>query len=54
MTKSVQFNDAEMRVRALSRWENEGGALATTGTPDSLDEPEMRILARIGAAVLDE
>lgn len=54
MTHHVQPNDTEMRARALSRWENEGGALATAGTPDSLDETEMRILARLGAAVLDE
>lgn len=31
MTNTTQPTDAEMRVRALSRWEGEGGALAPTG-----------------------
>ena len=43
-----------MRARALSRWEGEGGALAPTGAADSIDESELRILARLGAALLDE
>jgi hypothetical protein len=46
--------DAEMRARALSRWENEGGALIPTGTADSIDESELRILARLGAALLEQ
>jgi hypothetical protein len=46
--------DAETRARALSRWEGEGGALAPTGAAASIDESEMRILARLGAALLDE
>lgn len=54
MTQDTRPNDAEMRARALSRWENEGGALASTGATDSLDETELRILARLGAAMLDE
>lgn len=45
---------AEMRARALARWEGEGGALAPTGTTDSIDESELRILARLGAALLEE
>lgn len=46
-------NDAQMRARALSRWEGEGGMLGRTGAPsDVLDESELRILARIGAATL--
>jgi hypothetical protein len=53
MTQGARPGDAEMRARALARWENEGGALAPIG-PDSLDETEMRILARLGAATLDE
>ena len=28
MTKTTQPTDAEMRARALSRWEGEGGSLA--------------------------
>jgi hypothetical protein len=43
-----------MRARALSRWEGEGGALAPSGAADSIDESELRILARLGAAVLDD
>jgi len=43
-----------MRARALSRWEGEGGALSPTGAADSIDESELRILARLGAALLDE
>jgi hypothetical protein len=43
-----------MRARALARWEGEGGALTPTGAADAIDESELRILARLGAAVLDE
>ena len=45
--------DPAMRARALSRWEGEGGTLGAGSTPgDRLDEGELRILARIGAAAL--
>jgi hypothetical protein len=45
--------DAQIRARALSRWEGEGGGLGRSGPPsDALDDGEVRILARIGAAVL--
>ena len=54
MTKDTRLVDAEMRARALSRWEGEGGALTPTGAADSIDESELRILARLGAALLDE
>ena len=54
MTKDTPAGDAEMRARALARWEDEGGALSPTGAADSIDESELRILARLGAAVLDE
>jgi hypothetical protein len=54
MRKVTQPTDAEMRARALSRWEGEGGALAPTEAPDSIDETELRILARLGAALLDD
>ena len=54
MTKKPGLVDAEMRARALSRWENEGGALVPTGRTDSIDESELRILARLGAALLDD
>jgi hypothetical protein len=54
MTNDTRLIDAEMRARALSRWEAEGGALIPTGAADSIDESELRILARLGAALLDE
>ena len=47
--------DAQMRARALSRWEGEGGTLGVAAAADdALDETELRILARIGAATLAE
>ena len=54
MAKDTQLVDAEMRARALARWEGEGGALSPTGAADSIDESELRILARLGAALLEE
>ena len=54
MKKDTRLSDAEMRARALSRWEGEGGALAPTGAADSIDEFELLILARRGAALLDK
>jgi ribosome-associated translation inhibitor RaiA len=46
-------DDERMRLRALARWEGEGGALGRSGTrTDTLDESELRILARIGYAAL--
>ena len=54
MTKDTRVRDAEIRARALARWEGEGGALSPTGAADSIDESELRILARLGAALLDE
>ena len=50
----AKLTDAEMRARALARWEGEGGALLPTGAADSIDESELRILARLGAALLDD
>ena len=46
--------DAQMRAKALARWEGEGGALGRGASPDALDDTELRILARIGAAALGE
>jgi hypothetical protein len=43
-----------MRARALARWEGEGGSLTPTGAAGSIDDSELRILARLGAALLDE
>ena len=44
MTKDTRLIDAEMRTRALARWEGEGGALTSARAADSVDESEMRIL----------
>jgi hypothetical protein len=47
--------DAQLRAKALSRWEGEGGALGRAASPgDALDDIELRILARVGAAALGE
>ena len=54
MTRKKQPTDAEIRARALLRWEGEGGALAPTGAASSIDDTELRILARLGAALLDD
>jgi hypothetical protein len=54
MTKDTQPRDAEMRARALARWEGEGGSVAPAGAAGSIDESERRILAGLGAAQLDE
>jgi hypothetical protein len=54
MTKRTQPTDAEMRERALARWEGEGGALAPKAAAGSIDETELRLLARLGAALLDD
>lgn len=51
--RSVPPTDAQIKLRALSRWEGEGGKIGRAGVPeDVLDERELRILARIGAAAL--
>lgn len=47
------MDDAQMRARALARWEGEGGALIQSDAADSLDSAELNILARLGAALLD-
>ncbi len=56
MAKSGDAADAErLRARALARWEGEGGALNHPKKPgDALDELDLRILSRLGAAVLGE
>ena len=45
--------DAAMRTRALARWVGEGGALAPSPEKDSIDEVSLRLLARLGAALLE-
>lgn len=43
------------KAKALARWEGEGGALGASAKADQkLDEAELRILSRLGAAVLSE
>jgi hypothetical protein len=54
MATETRLTDAEIRARALTRWENEGGALTQIGNAESIDELELRILARLGAALLEE
>ena len=54
MPRRTPPTDAEMRERALARWEGEGGALAPSSAAGSIDDTEMRILARVGAATLDD
>ena len=50
---SATPTDAQMRAKALARWEGEGGALGRSASPgDALDDGELRILARVGAAAL--
>lgn len=46
-------SDAQMRARALARWEGEGGALASRQDEDYLDAAEIQLLARLGAALLE-
>ena len=54
MRKRRQPTDAEMKERALARWEGEGGALAPKLAAGSIDDTELRILARLGAALLED
>lgn len=56
MTLGNNKNEAErLRTKALARWEGEGGALgAPAKTDQALDEAELRILSRLGAALLSE
>ncbi len=42
------------RAKALARWEGEGGALGASSKLTSLDEAELQILSRLGAALLSE
>lgn len=43
------------KAKALARWQGEGGALgASAKTDQALDEAELRILSRLGAALLSE
>lgn len=53
MNRELQPTDAELRARALASWEGEGGALEATDADDTIDDSELRILARLGAALLD-
>ena len=44
---------AEARARAIARWEGEGGALSPSREDGALDEAAMRLLARLGAALIE-
>ncbi len=53
MTTPMNTAEADrQKAKALARWEGEGGTLG--GPAQSLDEAELRILARLGAALLCE
>ena len=63
MTNAGNQSEAErLKLKALTRWEGEGGALGTALSTaasterraDTLDDMEVRILARLGAAVLGQ
>jgi hypothetical protein len=56
MAPGNTMTDAErQKAKALARWEGEGGALGASAKPDQkLDEAELRILTRLGAALLSE
>jgi hypothetical protein len=52
VTDNANTEAVRQKAKALARWEGEGGAL---GSPRmTLDEADMRILARLGAALLVE
>ncbi len=54
MPEAKSVTEAErQKARALARWEGEGGALGAK-TDHALDEAELRILSRLGAALLTE
>lgn len=52
MTGNAPIDAARQKAKALSRWEGEGGSLGPSAV--ALDEEDMRILARLGAAFLIE
>ena len=56
MADAKNATDAErQKAKALARWEGEGGALGASSKSDqALDEAELRILSRLGAALLSE
>ena len=41
------------RANALARWEGEGGGLGSRDTDPALDDADLRILGRLGAALLE-
>jgi len=52
MGTQQQEREARLRAKALARWEGEGGALPAPGE-DPLDGVSLRLLARVGAALLE-
>jgi hypothetical protein len=52
---TIRLEAERQRAKALARWEGEGGALGASSEPDhALDPAELRILSRLGAALLIE
>jgi hypothetical protein len=52
VTANANTETARQKAKALARWEGEGGSL---GPPMmTLDDTDLRILARLGAALLVE
>ena len=56
MTNAGNQSEAErLRAKALARWEGEGGGLGHSApSADTLDDMELKILARLGAALLGQ
>lgn len=53
--ETARLEAERQRARALARWEGEGGALGVSPEAEHmLDETELRILSRLGAALLSE
>ena len=47
------IDDARLRERAIARWEGEGGALSPHSGDDVIDQAALRLLARLGAALIE-
>jgi hypothetical protein len=52
---NIRLEAERQRAKALARWEGEGGSLGPSAEGGhALDESELRILSRLGAALLGE
>jgi hypothetical protein len=45
---TIPLNDAQMRARAIARWEGEGGALVPENGSDAVEPPSLQMLTRLG------